>query len=321
MLKRRSILVVALAAMMSLSMVGCDLAGGENSLLSGSSETLSVTDNNVIDNCCEIKLVEGEIVDKIESTKLLTVGYTIDASTGNLFVKLGFEIKNTQAEDLIFNDSVSADIFIDDIPYECAFINDSHTLENAYRIKPGETGKICCATEVPEEKISNDIKLKMKVNKKTYEAEINIDQAKRTINLGETFTNDDKCDVKIDSVEFKDILEPYAPQDYYTYYEARNKDENKLLVVGTTVTNKQDSNLSSSSITTVKAVYNMEHCYSSAILEKADGSDLLEGTSATIAPGESRKVYYVAEVPKDAQVSDIDLSVEINNVKHFIKSE
>ena len=36
----------------------------------------------------------------------------------------------------------------------------------------------------------------MKVNKKTYEAEINIDQAKRTKNLGETFTNDDKCDVK-----------------------------------------------------------------------------------------------------------------------------
>ena len=70
MLKRRSILVVTLAAIMSLSMVGCDLVGGENSLLSGSSETLSVTDNNVTQSDKFMAEVEQAIFNKVNEERV-----------------------------------------------------------------------------------------------------------------------------------------------------------------------------------------------------------------------------------------------------------
>lgn len=143
---------------------------------------------------------------------------------------------------------------------------------------------------------------------------------KKYVQLEETMQGKD-WEVKISEVKFGQRINPPAQNTFYNYYQVEDTNNTYLCVV-LDCKNISSLELRADKVATVKAKYNNNYTYSSfSAIE--DGTLGFTYTNITnIDPLTSKKVYYLAEMPKtveDETDTPVEVELKIDNNLYYYK--
>lgn len=144
---------------------------------------------------------------------------------------------------------------------------------------------------------------------------------KRYINIGDTVKGKD-WEITIEEVKFGQRIDPPDMSGYFaTYYQVKDTDNTFL---ATTINAKNISNLDlgADKVCTVNVKYKNSYTYNS--FDVVDGGSLgFTYTNITnIKPLTSKKVYYLAEMPKtiaDETDTPVEIEIKFENQTYYYK--
>ena len=133
--------------------------------------------------------------------------------------------------------------------------------------------------------------------------------------------NTKTIEVDIQKASFINKLVPPHIKEwsYYTYYEAKDKN-NMLIDIVVNVKNLNTSEISTENVLQdIKAIYDSKYEYSGFyVVEQVDGGDF--DSTSTIKPLQTRKVHYLIEVPKFSKSDNAPMEVifDIDNKTYVL---
>lgn len=143
---------------------------------------------------------------------------------------------------------------------------------------------------------------------------------KKYINIGENVQSKD-WEIKITEVKFGQRINPPTQPMFYSYYQVKDTSNTYLCVV-LECKNISTLELGADTVAIVKAKYKDQYTYSSfsAIEDRTLGFTYTN--IRNIDPLTSKKVYYLAEMPKmieDEQDTPVEIEIKINNDIYYYK--
>lgn len=140
------------------------------------------------------------------------------------------------------------------------------------------------------------------------------------ISIGENIKEKD-WEVKILETKFGQRINPPTQPQFYTYYQVKDTNNTYLCVV-LEAKNVSSLELDADNVASIKAKYNNYYTYSSfsAIEDNILGFSYTSLTN--IKPLTSKKIYYLAEMPKTAEEekdTPVEIEIKINNNTYYYK--
>lgn len=143
---------------------------------------------------------------------------------------------------------------------------------------------------------------------------------KRYINLNEIIKAKD-WEVKINEIKFGQRINPSKQPKFYSYYQVEDTDNTYLCVV-LECKNISELELSANTIATVKAKYKDKYVYSSFSTIEDATLGFTYSSITRIDPLTSKKVYYLAEMPKtvaNEKDTTVEVEIKIDNKSYYYK--
>jgi len=145
--------------------------------------------------------------------------------------------------------------------------------------------------------------------------------AGNTIEANKTLTVTDFSELTIKSSKFTSKVVPSKPARFYTYYEVKDAG-NLYLDTIISIKSLLTSGKSADDFVSVKVKYDGKYEYNSfSSIEQADGSDLTYTNITQIEPLKTRKLHFIAELPKEASKDNksIEITVSCNGNDYIYK--
>ena len=329
---RKKFIILLLACTLPFQLLACGGNNSSDTTQNQSAETeklsrkqFSLKNVNTIEGKAEYKFVGADAQKKIEPSSPKDYFTFYEAKTeGNVYLATTFEIKNigdsAKRSDEFFNVMYK----INGKEYKAFAVveePDGGDFEyaNITDIEPLETRKVLFLAEIPESEAKSQITLIVDEDGKKLSNEFTVEGVKpqkEAISIGTVLTKDDYAEVKIDSLNYIERLDPSKPESYYRYYEVKDP-KNIYLCLGLTVKNLKSSDLDAENVMHVRATYNDKYKYDAfAVVEESNGSTFRYGN---MSPLETAKAYYLIELPKEAQEGKVVLDINFNGDRYTIE--
>ena len=123
------------------------------------------------------------------------------------------------------------------------------------------------------------------------------------VDLGQQIEYPDNYTISFLSSNFTKKVVPTNPDSYYSYYEAKDKDNNTYFVLKTNIKNLGTEKLEGEKLPDAKLIYDEKYKYDAFLVtEEDDGSDL-EGYDwyMDIDPLKTKKIWYLVEIPNEVE--------------------
>lgn len=331
---KKKILVLILSTMIIASVtIGCgnssktDIKTSAEQSEKNKNNQINLKDLNKIDDVIEYKFIEIQTDKKIQPPVPGGFSTYYEAKKdGEKYIDFLLDIKNLKNEKINIENILKCNIKIDGKEYNTFSVIESEDgtkfdFANITDIKPLTSSKVHLLSEVPETELDKEIELIMKVEKKDYSTKFKLQDVvreKKMIKVGETINSEKHSEIKINSLEFKNKLEPTKPKDFYTYYEL--KDPNKTyLVLCVDAKNLKSEKLKADAVMGVKLTCENKYKYDSfATIEEVGGGNLSYANITSIDPLTTSKMYYLCEIPQEIKDKPMELQLNINGNKYYI---
>lgn len=166
-------------------------------------------------------------------------------------------------------------------------------------------------TSTEENKKSNGIEEASKSNS---------NKEKQYINIGESVSAKD-WEINVVEVKFDQRINPPTQPMYYQYYQVKDTNNTYLCVV-LDCKNISTLELGADEIAIVKVKYNNNYTYSSFSTVEDGTLGFTYSNITNIDPLTNKKVYYLAEMPKniaDETDTPVEVEIKINNNIYYYK--
>jgi len=258
-----------------------------------------------IGNVAELEIVNAFTSNNVAPPKPSSVYTHYEASSGNTYFVVVMDVKNLGESAVSANDIISAKLVIGETEYTATTAvetDEGASLDSGYSayIDALEVARLYQMYLIPADTDTQNFTLTIEDGDDTYSADFslsNFESKVKTINIGDTITDEETISLTVDSITFQNTLYPPKASGYYHYYEAANG--KTYLVVKMTASNLKGTDMKYDAIAGVSCQYNNKYNYSFfTVLEKDGGQDLNGYPSQyAIAPLDKGVVYYLAEVP------------------------
>ncbi|WP_433943447.1 bZIP transcription factor [Paenibacillus sp. SN-8-1] len=165
--------------------------------------------------------------------------------------------------------------------------------------------------KLKEASSSNSAKTETQVKSETV-METAAEEKSPSLTKGKALTIDGIAEFTVLKSRFSKKVEPSSPTSVYTYYEAKGSDTTYLVLV-TKIKNLADSGKTADEIVNAKIKYDDKYEYTSfTVIEEDNGANFDYTTISPISPLSSSKVLFLAEVPKEVESSNKQLTAEVS---------
>ena len=148
----------------------------------------------------------------------------------------------------------------------------------------------------------------------------NKQEEKKYINVGEAIQAKD-WEIKLTETKFNQRIDPPEQPMFYTYYQVKDTDNTYLCII-LEAKNLSELSLGSDNVATVSVKYNDKYNYSSFSTIEDSNTGFTYTSITNIKPLTSKKIYYLAEMPKNiANETDtpVEIEIKVGNNKYYYK--
>lgn len=323
-MKKRTVLVLIIFVF-SFILSGCNNNKKDSNTISEGE--LSKDKVYKVDNWCEYSFMDIKADTRIEpSMPGEYFSYYEITEEGKVYLATTLEIKNTgknvQTVDnfLQLGYSLGEESFgafaavetVDGGNFEYA---------NMIKLEPKSKATVVYLAQVPQEKAKGDVNIKMNIKGALYENTFNIEKVKEKReykNIGDKIDRTGYAEILIDSLEYKDKVEPSKPGEDYKCYTIDNEEE-IYLVLSSKIKNMQDREIKGDRLMSAAIYLNDVKYQPSIIAETEDGSNLTYGKEMPLKENTEGKILYVFKVPKSCQEAKPEIVLNVYGEKYYIK--
>ena len=312
----KKILSLVLVFAMAISMTAC---GGSSFTPPSNKKTteLHADGHHTIRDVATIHIVDMYETDDVLPPKPSSVYTHYKAEAGNKYIVVVMNVTSDVDSAVYVKDLFDFTAEIGGKKYTATPVveaDNGSALESYYTINPLEKARVHYLLHVPESSNANDLRIKITTENETVTGVLNLEtyaNAVWSMQKGFILTDGKTVEAKLVDVFTTDALYPPNKDGYYTYFPA---DEGSFyLVAQFTVKNLGTNDLDYDAIAGVNCVYKEKYKYSSFPVFHEDGGRSLSSYASihALAPLESNTVYYLMQLPKEAENGPIEIKVYI----------
>ncbi len=306
---------------LSLLLAGCASSGGKTAI------EVAKGDEFLVEELLSYKIIGLEITDVIEPSS--TVGYYSyyePESNDNVFLDLSMEVTNESSSAIELPDFMEGIFIVNDMEYDAKIITeeDDGTGLWAYEdIAPLDNAKAHLYFEIAEDKIPEEVSLKLTINSDESLLSLNVTElapTKLTLSYGDIIEKEDYCSLNIVEILKTKEIRPSSPTDsWYSYYEVDDAD-NSYLALKMKLTNLYTSSLDPDDVIGCKAIVDDKYEYKGFIVcEEDNGADI--SGYAQIDPLDEEIVYCLIEISDSLLDRDIQIKLNVFGQNYYIQTQ
>ncbi|MFV0396333.1 MAG: hypothetical protein ACK5LC_18435 [Coprobacillaceae bacterium] len=233
------------------------------------------------------------------------------------------EVTNESKKAFDISDVFSGKFEIEGNAYTLGFLTeeDGGSSVSAYAsIDPKVTATVYMYAEVPSEDLSNDVNLLLKVNKKSFNYELERDKlepVKEYKQYGEAISSENNGTLTTHETLITKKLEPSNATGYYTYYEVSDTNANSYIVLKTTLKNEAASTIEIKDIMGGVLIVDGKYEYRAAIFGEESGGTRISNY-ASLDPLAETTVYIAFEVPDTVLESTAEYKINVFGSTYYI---
>ena len=280
----------------------------------GSVGQVSVDSNNIVENCVEYSINRVFVTSILEA--FIDGGIYYSPEEGKEYVVVDMNVKNLKSDFIMLENMMSVNIEVNSITYNATgFVVTEDSIDEYSGLDPLAQGRAYYAVQVPKDTPKDNIKLTVECNGKIASCSVSIleyEQKKEYMPIGKEYTDNATISATLEKVYFSKKVS--APKEYGGYEADNGK---TYLVAKFNVRNLKGNSLDIEDVAGVKCIYQDKYNYNGfECAESVDGDDL--DPYDYIEPLETRKVYYLIEVPEDLE-KNTNVELEIYLLGKFYK--
>ena len=307
------------ALLLILSMAFSFAACGKNS--SGAAQLEIGTVTRVSD------VAEFEIVNLYEAENVLppntgSVYSYHSAEPGNTYLVLVVKLKNLRSGEAYIDDLLKVTLSAGGGSYSAnpaAETENGTNLSSYHSLKPLETARVHFLAEVPAGGNYDQVKAEISTQKKRYSATLSMEAFANAIPVltkGQVLSDDQTIELTLEDVFTTDALYPPKAEGYYRYFTADT--DQVYLVMQCRIKNLRGNGVDYDELAGVSCVYDGKYRYSSiTVFQEDDGANLSSYASSNqLKPLESNTVYYLMEIPKEAENGPLTIKLYLSGTDY-----
>ena len=300
---------------MVLSMAACGESSSFQTPIKKSE--FSETAPNIILGITQFQVVDMYETDDVIPPKPGSVYVHYEADAGSKYIVVVMNVINNGDSAVSISDLFEFTAEIGGKKYTATPVvetDNGSSLESYYKISPLEKARVHYLLQVPESVDANNIRAKVVTEKETMTGVLNLETFENAVialSKGSLILDGKTVEATLVDVFTTDALYPPYKDGYYTYFPA--DDGMVYLVAQFTIKNVDGKDMDYDAIAGVKCVYKDKYKYSSFAVFQEDGGRSLSSYTSThsLAPLESNTVYYLMQLPKEAENGPIEIKFYI----------
>mgnify|MGYP003377701028 CR=1 FL=1 len=299
---------ILLVLLLMLALAGCSQGGDE--------ATLKFDQANTVEGMAQYEIANLYVSHDVVPPMAQNVYMHFQAPEGSNYLVLVADVQNLQQSQVLASDLMTVSLAMDGKRHVASCVVEeegSTTLAygNATQLESQQTARLYYLIQVPEDLDTSALELTVQCGEESLSGTTSVAafaEKVPTITPGTPMTTEAGWTATVEEITFSQTLNPPTPTGLYNYYEAA--EGNVYLIVKMTVENSSQQELSYNSIAGVTCTYEGTAYGSFCCFEEDQGTDLNAQTSQNTLPsGETGTLYYVAEIPEQAQEGPVAVSL------------